>query len=130
MAANELAKQLQSLIRGLWLPSETEAPWTLPTWTLSGLEGSEIRRVLHRGEGVPITEITLDELMQQIERRSRGYGDEGKAIAQQHQALAIFLKDHCAAVHVFRVGTVTVDILLVGETTNGQVVLQTQSVET
>jgi hypothetical protein len=130
MAANELVTQLKGLIQGLWLPSETEAPWTLPTWTLDSTEAADIRRVLRRGEAVPISQITLDELMAQVAQRSRGYGDEGKAIAQQHQALATFLKDHCETVYVFRVGMVTVDILLVGETANGRVVLQTQSVET
>lgn len=127
---DELVIKLKALIRGLWFPSETEAPWTLPTWTLHSLEVSEIRRVLRRAAGIAIHEITLDELIKQVAQRCQGYGDEGKAIAQQHRALAKYLKDHCDSVRVFRVGNVTIDVLVVGEIPEGRVLLQTQSVET
>lgn len=130
MSTPELASQLRALIRGLWFPSETEAPWTLPTWTLQSVEASEIRRVLRRADNVAIIEITLDELLQQVTRRCQGYGDEGKAIAQQHHALAKYLTDHCTTVQVFRIGQVTIDVLLVGQTSAGPILLQTQSVET
>jgi hypothetical protein len=68
--------------------------------------------------------------MNQIKRRCQGYGDEGQAIAAQHQALANYLQHHCQPVQVFQVGRITVDILVVGQTNDGYVVLQTQSVET
>ncbi|MEO1095366.1 MAG: nuclease A inhibitor family protein [Cyanobacteria bacterium J06638_28] len=126
----EIVIQISALIRGLWFPSETEAPWTIPTWTLRTTEASDIRRSLHRADGVAIHEITLDDLMNQVDKRCQGYGDEGKAIAQQHHTLARYLKHHCQAVRVFRVGNITVDILLVGETPEDTILLQTQSVET
>ena len=36
----------------------------------------------------------------------------------------------CDRVRVFRVGTVTIDVVIVGETADGYGILQTQSVET
>ena len=130
MSTTELATQLKALTRGLWFPSETEAPWTLPTWTLNSLETSEVRRVLRRAAGVAVAEITIDDLTEQVSRRCQGYGDEGEAIAQQHRVLAKCLKHHCESIRVFRVGHVTIDVLVVGQTSAGRVLLQTQSVET
>ncbi|MEL6382347.1 MAG: nuclease A inhibitor family protein, partial [Cyanobacteria bacterium J06626_18] len=104
MSTTELVTQLKALIRGLWFPSETEAPWTLPTWNLNSLEVSEVRRVLRRAGGVAVAEITIDDLTEQVDRRCQGYGDEGTAIAQQHRALAKCLKHHCDTIRVFRVG--------------------------
>lgn len=130
MADSELIIQLKSLINGLWLPSETEAPWTVPTWNLEVGDAEEIRQVLRREEQAPVAEMPLETLLEQVQQRCQGYGDEGKAIASQHQALANFLHQHCDLVRVFRVGEVTVDVLIVGQTPNGYVVLQSQSVET
>jgi hypothetical protein len=130
MIVREFTPQLNGLLRGLWFPSETEAPWTIPSWTLESTDTAEVRSILRREKDTPVVQITLEELMQQIERRCRGYGDEGQAIAQQHKALAKFLTDHCSQIQVFRVGDITVDVLIVGEAPSGYVILQTQSVET
>jgi hypothetical protein len=130
MPDSELITQLKSLLRGLWLPSETEAPWTMPTWTLESDDATSIRQALRREADAPLAEISLETLIEQVQRRCRGYGDEGKAIAAQHQALAKFLQDHCDRVHVFRVGEVTVDVVIWGKATDEYLVLQTQSVET
>ncbi len=130
MSRSELLIQIKALIHGLWFPSETEAPWTIPTWGLDTVETSAIRRSLRRAGGVAIAEITLADLLVQVDKRCQAYGDEGKAIAQQHHSLARYLQHHCRSVRVFRVGHITIDILLVAETAEGNVLLQTQSVET
>lgn len=130
MADSELIIQLKSLINGLWLPSETEAPWTVPTWNLEVGDAEEIRQVLRREEHAPVAKMPLETLMEQVQQRCQGYGDEGKAIAAQHQALAKFLHDHCDRIQVFRVGEVTIDIVVLGQAPGESLVLQTQSVET
>ena len=130
MTNRQLTAQLKQLTAGLWLPSETEAPWTVPTWTLTTGDAAEIRQVLRRAEDVSVTESSLDELMAQIKQRCRAYGPEGKAIHQQHQTLFDYLQTECDRVRVFRVGTVTIDVVIVGETADGYGILQTQSVET
>ena len=129
-ADHNLTPQLRGLTQGLWFPSETEAPWTLPSWTLETVDVSSLRNVLRRNATAEVVEITPEDLIQQVEKRCQGYGDEGKAIAQQHKALIRFLTTHCEQVQVFRVGSVTVDVLIIGRTPTGIVILQTQSVET
>jgi hypothetical protein len=130
MSDQDLTRQLKHLIRGLWLPSETEAPWTVPSWTLQDLDPAAMRHALRRDGATPVVEISLDDLMAQIERRCRGYGDEGVAIASQHRALATFLSNQCDRIQVFRIGEVTVDILIIGQTADRLLIVQTQSVET
>lgn len=134
MTTPEPVAQLNALIRGLWFPSETEAPWTLPTWKLQSMDIGEICRSLRRVPDVAVSQITLEQLLQQVTRRCQGYGDEGIAIAQQHHALANYLNHCCETITVFRVGQVTIDILIVGqvrvEDSVEYVLLQTQSVET
>lgn len=130
MTSTHLNAQLKQYTEGLWLPSETEAPWTVPSWTLSEGDDAEILRVLRRNPQTPIAEISLADLRTQVQRRCQGYGAEGKAIARQHQELFDFLQQQCDRLRVLRVGTVTIDIVIVGATTEGYIALQTQSVET
>jgi len=130
MTGNQLISQLKQHIDGLWLPSETEAPWTVPTWTLTTGKSAELLQVLRRAAATPISEISLEALMAQVQRRCRGYGEEGKTIAQRHRALFEFLDTVGDRWRVFRIGEVTVDVVVVGETPAGYVALQTQSVET
>ena len=130
MGTNHVSSELKRRVQNLWLPSETEAPWTVPSWTLSTGNVVELRRVLRRDPETPVSKTSLDELMAQVQRRCRGYGEEGKEIAQQHRALFEFLQQISDRWQVFRVGEVTVDIVAVGEMENGYVALQTQSVET
>ncbi|MGD1931453.1 MAG: nuclease A inhibitor family protein [Leptolyngbyaceae cyanobacterium] len=130
MTNRQLTAQLKQLTAGLWLPSETEAPWTVPTWTLTTGDAAEIRQVLRRAEDVSVTASSLAELMAQVQRRCRAYGSEGQTLHQQHQTLFDYLQGECDRVRVFRVGTVTIDVVIVGETADGYGILQTQSVET
>ncbi|NEQ45378.1 MAG: hypothetical protein F6K00_18315 [Leptolyngbya sp. SIOISBB] len=130
MAANQVSSELKRQVQGLWLPSETEAPWTVPTWTLTSSNIPELRQVLWRAPETPVSETSLDELMAQVRQRCHGYGEEGKTIAQRHQELFDFLQQIGDRWRVFRAGEVTVDIVVVGEIDDGYVALQTQSVET
>ncbi|MDB9524991.1 nuclease A inhibitor family protein [Oscillatoria sp. CS-180] len=130
MSIDRLTNRIRTLIQGLWFPSETEAPWTLPTWTLETDRETEIRQRLRRESDAPIRESSVQDLMQQIQRRCRGYGSDGQAIAQQHQTLLELLEKECDRVRVFRIGTITVDILIVSDVASQYIVLQTQSVET
>lgn len=130
MTVNQINSELKQRVQGLWLPSETEAPWTIPSWTLTSDNTSDLLQVLRRGPETSVTETSLNELMAQIQRRSLGYGTEGNAITRRHQTLFEFLQQIGTHWRVFRVGEVTVDIVVVGETNAGYVALQTQSVET
>jgi len=130
MTAQPLPAQLTQRVQDLWLPSETEAPWTVPSWQLTTGNDAEILQVLRREAPTPVVEISLEALQQQVQQRCRGYGAEGKAIAQQHEALFDFLQERCDRLRVVRVGTAIVDVVIVGTTADGYVALQTQSVET
>ena len=127
---DEVASQLKKHIRELWFPSETEAPWKLPTWEIENSVPPELLQVLHRVPQTPIITSSWTDLMARVQQRCQGYGAEGHKVMQQHQALFEFLHQACNRIQVFRVGTVTVDIVVVGEIDDGYVALQTQSVET
>ena len=122
--------QCQHLIQGLWWPSETEAPWTLARWTLAAIAPPDLRAALHREATAPVVELTLANLMADLRRRCQGYGAEGQALVQRYETLATWLEAQCDRVQVFRVGTVTIDLVVIGATPTGLVILQTQSVET
>ena len=126
----DLRAQLEALTRELWFPSETEAPWTIATVLLEAVDEATLLRSLHRPEGTPLTEIALADLLHQVDQRCHGYGAEGQAIAQRHRDLVQVLQAHCSTVRVFRVGAVTIDVMVVGQTAAGAIALQTQSVET
>jgi hypothetical protein len=130
VSITDLKAQLEVLTRELWFPSETEAPWTIAAVLLEGMEEAVLLRSLHRPAGTPIVEMALDDLLHQVAQRCRGYGMEGEAIAQRHRELIQALQEQCSVVKAFRVGEVTVDVIVVGQTEAGAIALQTQSVET
>jgi hypothetical protein len=64
-----------------------------PGGCLTG-DAAELLQVLRRTAATPLCrKLARRALMAQVQRRCQGYGEEGEAIAQRHQALFEFL-DH------------------------------------
>ncbi|MGF1460961.1 MAG: nuclease A inhibitor family protein [Leptolyngbyaceae cyanobacterium] len=130
MPASDVISTLTQLTSDLWLPSETEVPWTIATWSVDTLAEDVIRQKLQRKDSAPIAKLSLAALEIEVEQRCQSYGPVGKRLMAEHRQLFNFLKQTCDRVRVLRVGTVTVDILVVGELEDEAVILQTQSIET
>ncbi len=134
MIPDDFRATLQTLLGGLWFPSETDCPWVL-------LEASDPRCELlsQLGESsvppdwpqsVPNQELSLEAFLTEVERRSRGYGQVGRENLQRHRDLVQFLRNSCDGIRVFRAGQGRVAIFLVAVVGERSWVLYTESIET
>ncbi|MBF2036295.1 MAG: hypothetical protein IGR92_12685 [Leptolyngbyaceae cyanobacterium T60_A2020_046] len=131
MSLPDLIATVTAGIDGLWFPSETDAPWTLLPNAPEPTDGAALRAWLGQPASAPVESLAIADFLAQVERRCRGYGAEGKAIAQRHRDLIAMLRDRCDTLTVWRVGTVTLDVVIIGTLETGdRVALGTQSVET
>ena len=121
--ANAVLKELAAAVTGLLFPSETDAPLEPFAWP--GASGPPDEAAVRANAGVasdaPVERVTLAELTRTIPDESRG--DYGPLFA--------VLRNRLKNVAVFKVGEVTVDVYIVGRTTDGQYAgVKTQVVET
>jgi hypothetical protein len=133
MSLANITAQLEHLIQDLYFPSETDTIWQVVVWPVDGPELTEatLRQYLDQPAAAPVVPQALADLAAQVQRRCRGYGVEGQAITAQHQQLFQYLEAQLSALQGFRVGKVTVEILIMGRLETGAWLgVRTQSVET
>ena len=131
MTLDALRDRLNSLLDGLWFPSEAEANWSWVTWQEAPADVAHLCQHLDLPPTDSATPVTIEDFLARVERRCRSYGAEGKAIAQRHRELLTFCQQHLADVQIVRVGDCTVTVAILGRTDTGEAIaLHTQSVET
>lgn len=131
MTLDALRDRLDTLLDGLWFPSETEADWAWVSWPDASADVAHLCQHLDLPLTDSATTVTIEDFLALVERRCRSYGSEGKAIAQRHRELLAFCQEHLADIQIVRVGNCTVTVAILGRTdTDEAIALHTQSVET
>ncbi|MGD1907796.1 MAG: nuclease A inhibitor family protein [Leptolyngbyaceae cyanobacterium] len=140
MTLADITTQLDCLTQDLCFPSEADTPWQVVVWPESAELTDALLQHLDQPAEASVVSQSLTDLSEQVERRCRGYGAEGKAmvedrsqrtIAAQHQQLFQYLEDQLSEVQIFRVGEVTVEVVVIGVAETGDWVgVRTQSIET
>jgi hypothetical protein len=131
MTLDALRDRLNPLLDGLWFPSETEADWAWVAWQDAPADVAHLCQQLDLPLTDPVTTVTAEDFLAQVERRCRSYGAAGNAIAQRYQELVAFCQQHLADMQIVRVGTCTVTVAILGLADTGEAIaLHTQSVET
>ncbi len=119
MPFNELT-EIETAIIGLTYPSETDAPFDLFRWPAGPDPRNQI--LAHAGNKHPIEEIPVDVFFSEL--------DESEDAARYRQLRQV-LGSHLTGLKVFRVGSIRIDVYLIGQTPSGSWAgLHTISVET
>lgn len=121
--ANAVLKELATAVTGLLFPSETDAPLEPFAWPGAAGPPDEgaVRANACVATDAPVERVTLAELTRTIPDDNRG--DYGPLFA--------VLRNRLKNVAVFKVGELTIDVYIVGRTTDGQYAgVKTQVVET
>lgn len=121
---NPVLNELQAAVKGLLFPSETDAPLEAFEWPASGTgppDEAAVRANARVDKRAAVERVTLPELARTIPSEARG------AFAP----LFALLAHHLAGTAVFKVGTITVDVYIVGRTADGRFAgVKTKVVET
>lgn len=121
---NPVLTDLQAAVEGLLFPSETDAPLEAFAWAAPGgglPDETAVRAAAKVDKKTVVERVTLPELARTIPSESRG----------EFAPLFAVLAHHLSGTAVFKVGTITIDVYIVGRTADGQFAgVKTKVVET
>lgn len=124
--------QLKKSSEGLLWISEANYPFEVFTWDNTAILTSAL--VLERAGYPPDTPIevqTLDQFFAPATTEEDWHNEAEKAQVKRYQALKQTLSDCLTDIQVYRLGSTTIDIYIVGKTPEGTVAgLSTKVVET
>ena len=129
---SDIVDKLKQASDGLQCMSESDYPFEVFQW-----EGQEpltaetvITQTNHRPD-TPVEVVQLDEFFQNATQEEDWHNDEEKETVKRSQALVETLKTHLSDIQVYRLGTVEIDVYIVGKTPSGNLAgLSTKVVET
>ncbi len=122
---------IETACEGLTYVSETDAPLAVFT-SPAGLEGRDAI-LQHAGAkaDTPVREIPFAAWFAQLTAEKDWFGDAEKGRAKKFLQLQKLLEEGLTDLKVYRVGTVQIDIYIVGESTDGRIIgVKTHAVET
>lgn len=117
--------------RLLW-SSESDYPFEVFFWSSQEPLTAEtvIQQTGHTPD-TPVNVMPLDELFQNATQKEDWHNDDEKQMVKRYQTLVKTLKTNLSDIQVFRLGTVEIDIYIVGKTPSGDKAgLSTKVVET
>ena len=129
----QLLTALQQAVVGLLFRSESDAPFSVFTWSgcPDPLTPEEVLARMSRPTGTPVTQQSLADFFRNLTVDKDWYGEEERAAAAHYRDLQALLQACLPDAQVFRVGKGTVAVLIVGHSDGGRCVgLKTESVET
>jgi hypothetical protein len=129
MTLKEIADRLSQLANGLLFPSESEYPLEPFTWKSATLTPETILTRSQKPSDTPIESITLEDFFAPVVTDEDWFEDEDREIAQRFRDLQAAIAT-LENVQVFKVGTVEIDVYIVGAIGPDLVGLKTTVIET
>ncbi|MBD2439786.1 nuclease A inhibitor family protein [Nostoc sp. FACHB-110] len=131
---NEIMQTLKQTSNDLLMISESEYPFEVFLWTNQAQEPLTNQKILQL-TGHPletsIETVELDYLFRNCTKEKEWHDEIQKQNVQKYQLLVKTLKDTLANINVYRIGTINIDVYIVGKTSSGDLVgLATKIVET
>ena len=129
MTPKEITDRLSTLSKDLLFPSESDFPLEPFTWESATLSPETILTRSLQPSDTAIESITLEDFFAPVVTDQDWFDDEDRAIAQRFRDLQAAIAT-LENVQVFKVGTVEIDVYIVGAIGSDLVGLKTQVIET
>jgi hypothetical protein len=132
-APQKVEAVLREAVKDLLYMSESDEPFEVVLWK-GCADCSDPRDLLGRPKAetsAPIEAVSLDNFFKDLIKEEKWHGQEEKALVQRYLKLKATVAEHLSNVQVLRVGTIRVDIFIVGKTKQGDWAgIKTMAVET
>jgi len=129
MTKPDLETRLEEASRGLLYPSESDFPFT--PLRLGAGEPEDLVRSMGLGPELRVETVGLREFFEPLFEVGEDASDEEKAEAARYRALSNLFEAELSDARVVRVGSVDIDIYVVGRDQEGNWIgLKTRAVET
>ncbi|MCS6807648.1 MAG: nuclease A inhibitor family protein [Bacteroidota bacterium] len=132
LSPNELLEHLRLASEDLLYPSETDAPFVPFAW--QAMRDFSIDKLLiatRHDRNTPVEGTELEDFFAPLTRIHEWFDDSERATAERFQNLVETLRAYLSDIAVYRIGTVDIDIYIIGKTADGYFAgLSTKAVET
>ena len=131
--SNEITEKLKQSSADLLMMSESDYPFEVFFWTAqaNNLTTQELLRLTNHPQDSPVEEVALDYLFRNCAYEQEWHDEQQKQNVKKFQTLVQTLKDNLNEIKVYRIGTIDIDVYIVGKTPFGDIAgLSTKVVET
>jgi hypothetical protein len=134
MSNNNLIEKLKEASNGLLMPSESDYSFEPFIWRVQSQEALATDKLLeltNHPKDTPVETVDLDNLFRNLVQEQEWYDEEEKQNVSKFKSLAEMLKANLDNLKVYRVGSIEIDVYIVGKTKEGDFAgLATKVVET
>jgi hypothetical protein len=125
-----VTETLTQASQGLLMPSESEYPFEVFIWEGAELTSEKILELTHYPPATSIEEVELDYFFRNVATEKDWHDKIQKENVAKFQNLVQVIKDNLAEIRVYRIGTIEVNVYIVGKTNDGLAGLATKVIET
>ena len=125
-----IAEILTQASQGVLMPSESEYPFEVFTWNTVELTPEKILELTHYPPATLIEEVELDYFFRNVAGEKDWHDKIQKENVAKFKNLVQVIKDNLAEFRVYRIGTIEVNVYIVGKTNDGVAGLATKVIET
>ncbi|MBE9093682.1 nuclease A inhibitor family protein [Tychonema sp. LEGE 07203] len=129
---DSIADQLQQASKGLLFLSESDAPFEVIQWPAQGeLTPPKLLQLTGHPPDAPVELRTVDDFFAIATVEEDWHDQDERETVQRFHNLVSILKQNLSQLQVYRVGSIDIDVYIVGVTDGGELVgLSTKLVET
>ncbi|MBW4556111.1 MAG: nuclease A inhibitor family protein [Trichormus sp. ATA11-4-KO1] len=131
---NEITKKLRQASDDLLMMSESDYPFEVFLWSNQARENLTNQKILeltNHPQDTSIETVELDYLFRNCAEEKEWHDDIQKQNVQKFQSLVKILKDNLTDIKVYRLGTIDIDVYVVGKTSSGDLAgVSTKLIET
>jgi Nuclease A inhibitor-like protein len=131
----DLVEQLQNATSGLLWMSESDYPFEAFVWDIQGAANSltpqQLRQHTRHAPDTPVETLEVDRFFARAIQVQNWHDEDQAQEVRQYQKLVKLLQESLEQIWVYRLGTIEIDIYIVGKTPSGNWAgLSTKAVET
>ncbi|WP_341528158.1 nuclease A inhibitor family protein [Nostoc sp. UHCC 0302] len=131
---SELLIIFKKAAHGLFMLSESEHPFIPFIWSIPAQEDLNFKKILeltNHPQDLQIETIELDYLFRNCIQEKDWHDEQQKRNVVKYRELVETIKSHLTDIKVYRIGSINIDVYIVGKTEEGNLAgLETKVVET
>lgn len=130
---NDLTEKLKQSCADLLMMSESEYPFEVFFWTgeANSLTTQKLLQLTDHPQDSPVEEVALDYFFRNCAYEKEWHDEPQKENVKKFQTLVQTLKDNLSEINIYRIGTINIDVYIIGKTPSGDLAgLSTKIVET
>jgi hypothetical protein len=134
MSNTNLKEKLKNAANGLLMPSESDYPFEPFVWSgqaQEALSPEKLLQLTNHPINSPIETVDLDYLFRNVAEEKEWHDEVQKKDVPKFKSLLETLKSNLDDIKVYRIGTISIDVYIVGRTKEGDLAgVATKVIET